>query len=42
MKKFTCSHLQVLLLPQDMFVVFVVPYMVSNRLLVLGLRDLFL
>jgi len=36
-EKFTCTHLQVLMLLQVMFVTFVVLYMASNRPLVLGL-----
>jgi hypothetical protein len=37
MRKFICSHLQVLVLAQDMFVVFGVLYMVLSKLLVLCL-----
>jgi len=42
MRKFICSHPQVLMLLQDMFVDFVVLYMALNKLLVLGLSALLL
>jgi len=41
MRKFICTHLQVLMSLQDRFVVFVVLFKASNKLHVLGMSVLF-